>query len=129
MDTTLPNDDLRQANTDAPSIITPPPHTPVLTLAQKQRIAANKAKALAIKRANGGKMMKETVFCPTAPKVNGTHLPIVTVIHWQYCAICHKLMNPYRKGAMSAQEIPEAMCEDCIANITFSQDSFITENR
>jgi hypothetical protein len=45
-----------------------------------------------------------------------------------YCAICHSIMNPYAGGRSKKEGEGTSMCDACVSNIQFTQDSSTSED-
>jgi hypothetical protein len=45
-----------------------------------------------------------------------------------YCAICHSIINPYVGGKTKKEGEGESMCDSCVSNIQFTQDSSTHED-
>lgn len=102
-----------------------PPKRRELSNAEKARIASNRAKALALRAKVGSS--KNQMVEPLPQHENAKNGCIIRVGDL-YCAICHSIMNPYAGGRSKKVGEGASMCDACVSNIQFTQDSSTSED-
>jgi hypothetical protein len=123
-------------------LISPPTQSSILTIAQKRRIASNKARALAIRAKsttyatplktkeaasltekkreddNDSSARKSATVGRAKSALMSTKLN---------CGICSSIVNPYIIDRTKIAN-GDPICANCLSNLTFSQDSVVSVN-